>query len=46
VKEISTRIVVLHEGRILADGTVAEIAESRIVRDVYLGRAHAAGAGA
>jgi urea transport system permease protein/urea transport system ATP-binding protein len=41
VKEISTRIVVLHEGRILADGSVAEVAESRIVKDVYLGRSGA-----
>jgi branched-chain amino acid transport system permease protein len=38
VKEISTRIVVLHEGRILADGTVSEVAESKVVKDVYLGR--------
>jgi branched-chain amino acid transport system permease protein len=41
VKEISTRIVVLHEGRILADGSVAEVANSRIVKDVYLGRSEA-----
>jgi branched-chain amino acid transport system permease protein len=38
VKQISTRIVVLHEGRVLADGTVAEVAHSALVRDVYLGR--------
>lgn len=38
VKEISTRMVVLHEGRILIDGSVAEVAESSIVKDVYLGR--------
>jgi branched-chain amino acid transport system permease protein len=41
VKEISTRIVVLHEGRILADGTVSEVAESKVVKDVYLGRTEA-----
>jgi branched-chain amino acid transport system permease protein len=41
VKEISTRIVVLHEGRILADGTVSEVAESKVVKDVYLGRVDA-----
>jgi branched-chain amino acid transport system permease protein len=41
VKQISTRIVVLHEGRVLADGTVTEVAESRIVKDVYLGRTEA-----
>ena len=38
VKQISSRIVVLHEGRILADGTVAEVADSPLVREVYLGR--------
>jgi branched-chain amino acid transport system permease protein len=38
VKQISTRIVVLHEGRLLADGTVAEVANSQIVREVYVGR--------
>ncbi|MFO1058814.1 MAG: ATP-binding cassette domain-containing protein [Dongiaceae bacterium] len=38
VKQISTRIVVLHEGRVLADGSVAEVAHSALVRDVYLGR--------
>jgi branched-chain amino acid transport system permease protein len=41
VKEISTRIIVLHEGRVLADGTVAEIADSKTVKEVYLGRAEA-----
>ena len=44
VKQISTRIVVLHEGRILADGTVSEVASSPLVRDVYLGRVRAEGA--
>jgi branched-chain amino acid transport system permease protein len=39
VKEISTRIVVLHEGKVLADGTVAEVADSQLVKDIYLGRA-------
>jgi branched-chain amino acid transport system permease protein len=44
VKEISTRIVVLHEGRILADGTVAEVADSKLLKDVYLGRSESRGA--
>src|SRR5262249_9747480 len=43
VKQISTRIIVLHEGRILADGTVGEVANSPLVRDVYLGRSRARG---
>jgi branched-chain amino acid transport system permease protein len=38
VKEISSRIIVLHEGRVLADGTVAEVADSKVVKEVYLGR--------
>jgi branched-chain amino acid transport system permease protein len=38
VKQISTRMLVLHDGRILADGSVAEVAASDLVRDVYLGR--------
>jgi branched-chain amino acid transport system permease protein len=38
VKQISTRIIVLHFGKILADGTVAEIAESKLVKEIYLGR--------
>jgi branched-chain amino acid transport system permease protein len=44
VKEISTRIVVLHEGRVLADGTVAEVADSKLVKDIYLGRSRAGAA--
>jgi branched-chain amino acid transport system permease protein len=43
VKQISTRIVVLHEGRILADGTIGEVADSPLVREVYLGRSHTRG---
>jgi branched-chain amino acid transport system permease protein len=43
VKQISTRIVVLHEGRVLADGTVAEVAHSALVGQVYLGRAERGG---
>jgi ABC-type uncharacterized transport system ATPase subunit len=38
VKEISTRMVVLHAGRVLIDGSVSEVAASQLVRDVYLGR--------
>jgi branched-chain amino acid transport system permease protein len=42
VKEISSRIVVLHEGRILIDGSVAEVANAGVVKDVYLGRSERA----
>ena len=40
VKRISTRIVVLVAGKLLADGTVTEIANSTIVREAYLGRSY------
>jgi branched-chain amino acid transport system permease protein len=43
VKRISTRIVVLHEGRVLADGSVAEVAHSGLVRQIYLGGAEPGG---
>jgi branched-chain amino acid transport system permease protein len=38
VKRISSRIVVLVNGRLLADGTVEEISDSKLVREAYLGR--------
>jgi branched-chain amino acid transport system permease protein len=41
VKQISTRIVVLHEGKVLADGTVKDVADSKVVKDIYLGRSEA-----
>jgi branched-chain amino acid transport system permease protein len=41
VREISSRVVVLHQGRILLDGTVAEVVESELVRTIYSGGAHA-----
>jgi branched-chain amino acid transport system permease protein len=37
VREISTRLVVLHMGRILADGPLADVAESELVRTIYIG---------
>jgi branched-chain amino acid transport system permease protein len=37
VREISTRLVVLHQGRILLDGPLAEVAESQLIRDIYIG---------
>ena len=38
VKRISSRIVVLVGGKLLADGTVEEISDSKLVREAYLGR--------
>ncbi len=39
VFSVSERIVVMHRGEILADGTPAEIRDNREVREVYLGEA-------
>ena len=39
VKEISTRIIVLHEGRLIADGKVADVAALDVVNEIYVGRA-------
>jgi branched-chain amino acid transport system permease protein len=39
VKRISSRIVVLVSGKLLADGGVDEISGSELVREAYLGRA-------
>jgi branched-chain amino acid transport system permease protein len=40
VREISSRVVVLHQGRIVLDGTVAEVVGSKLVRDIYAGSDH------
>jgi branched-chain amino acid transport system permease protein len=37
VREISSRVVVLHQGRIVLDGTVAQVVESELVRTIYSG---------
>jgi branched-chain amino acid transport system permease protein len=42
VRLISSRVVVLHQGRILLDGTVGEVVESDLVRTIYSGGSHAA----
>jgi branched-chain amino acid transport system permease protein len=39
VREISTRMVVLHQGRIAMQGTVQEVVESELVRTIYAGAA-------
>ncbi len=40
VREISSRIVVLHQGRLVLDGTVEEVVGSELVRTIYSGGAH------
>jgi branched-chain amino acid transport system permease protein len=37
VNQIADRIVVLHEGRIIEDGTPDEVSNSAVVREAYLG---------
>lgn len=39
VRELAGRVIVLHQGRVFADGSVAQITERQDVRDIYLGRA-------
>jgi len=39
VREISTRMVVLHQGRIVMQGTVQEVVDSELVRTIYSGAA-------
>jgi len=39
VRALADRIIVLHNGELLADGPPAEVMASQIVRDVYLGAA-------
>jgi branched-chain amino acid transport system permease protein len=41
VRDISTRILVLHQGKVLLDGSVAEVVESELVRSIYAGTAAA-----
>jgi len=46
VREISSRVIVLHQGKILLDGTVVEVVESELVRTIYSGGHAATGAAA
>lgn len=41
VRDISSRIVVLHQGRLVLDGDVEEVVSSPIVSEIYAGAAHA-----
>ncbi|ACB26390.1 ABC transporter permease subunit [Methylobacterium radiotolerans] len=40
VREISSRIVVLHQGRLVLDGTVEDVVGSELVRTIYAGGGH------
>ncbi len=47
VRRFATRVTVMHEGRVLTEGTVSEVQQDETVREVYLGRPRdARGAGA
>jgi branched-chain amino acid transport system permease protein len=46
VRQISSRIVVLHQGRIVMDGGVDEVVNSDLVRAVYAGESHTGAASA
>jgi branched-chain amino acid transport system permease protein len=37
VRDISSRVIVLHQGRIVLDGTVRDVVESELVRSIYAG---------
>ncbi len=41
VRDISTRVVVLHQGRLVLDGTVEDVVASELVRTIYAGADHA-----
>ncbi|MGC2779191.1 MAG: ATP-binding cassette domain-containing protein [Bradyrhizobium sp.] len=38
VREISSRIIVLHQGRLALDGSVDEVVNSALVREIYTGQ--------
>ncbi|MDU0956943.1 MAG: branched-chain amino acid ABC transporter substrate-binding protein, partial [Bradyrhizobium sp.] len=38
VREISSRIIVLHQGRLALDGSVDEVVNSDLVREIYTGQ--------
>jgi len=40
VRQLSSRIVVLHQGRLVLDGTVEEVVNSETVRTIYTGGGH------
>lgn len=45
VREISSRVIVLHQGQIVLDGSVSEVVNSELVRTIYAGGGSMNGAG-
>ena len=39
VRDISSRVIVLHQGKIVLDSSVKEVVESPLVKEIYAGRA-------
>lgn len=37
VRQISSRVIVMHQGRIVLDGSVGEVVDSELVREIYAG---------
>lgn len=40
VRQISSRVIVLHQGRIVLDGSVSEVVDSELVQEIYAGNKH------
>ena len=40
VRDISSRIIVLHQGHVMLDGSVQEVVESDLVKSIYAGHQH------
>lgn len=40
VRKISSRVIVMHQGKIVLDGSVAEVVDSELVREIYAGGGH------
>jgi branched-chain amino acid transport system permease protein len=40
VREISSRVIVLHQGRIILNGSVDEVVNSELVKSIYAGSGH------
>jgi branched-chain amino acid transport system permease protein len=43
VQEVANRIVVMHQGKIVMQGSFKEVVESELVKTIYAGSAHASG---
>jgi branched-chain amino acid transport system permease protein len=42
VRQISSRIILLHQGRVALDGPVADVVDDPLIREIYTGKTHAA----